>query len=269
MYDFSCLLTRLPEPLASAIRDAGRRIDPADVYNSDGDHGLDERPHVTVKFGIHTDEPQEVLNLVGSWSPFWCRVGRVSTFNAPNNVVLKLEIQSEDLVRMNRDVSGSLECTDTHPEYKPHCTLAYLVQREDDPYYFQKYMTHEFDGVEFRVEDVEFSTPDGREYTMALNGNMGAVAERVARGVVARHRSADENIAERDAKAAAKIRSDIEGLFDDIIRMGARIETELSDFNSPGLKRAFLMALRIGASEQRGFSSGKAQKILARYFQGH
>ena len=45
------------------------------------------------------------------------------------------------------------------------------------------------------------------------------------------------------------------------------IEENLSDFNSPGLKKAYQDAIKAGL-QGKIFSSGKAQAVLGKYFKG-
>ena len=64
-YSYSCVMARLPEPLASMIREIAEEI-PDSLVHDDGsnEQGREDEPHVTVKYGLHTEDPEEVAAVV-------------------------------------------------------------------------------------------------------------------------------------------------------------------------------------------------------------
>jgi 2'-5' RNA ligase len=89
-----------------------------------GDSGREREPHITVRYGFHEDHPQEAARLVRDFGPVKVRVGKVSIFEAPDFDVIKLDIRSAALRRLNR-LLAKFPHTDTHKTYTPHMTLAY------------------------------------------------------------------------------------------------------------------------------------------------
>lgn len=113
------------------IQELVNGIDDADL----AEDGKEDRFHVTVKYGLHTDDPEEVWEVVREWLESRQSVsvdailGKVSVFSASEKHqydVVKLEVESEDLRQLNRFLCDRLEHTDTHPVYNPHLTLAYV-----------------------------------------------------------------------------------------------------------------------------------------------
>jgi len=88
----------------------------------------DLEPHITALYGLHDDDPEPVRRVVGDFGPIHARVGGVSAFANPGTPyeVLKLDIDSPDLRRMHALMASRLKNTQTHPEYVPHLTIAYL-----------------------------------------------------------------------------------------------------------------------------------------------
>lgn len=172
-YSYGCILARFGEPLAGAIRAWGDTIPDELVFDDeDGELGREDKPHVTVKYGLHTSDTDEVLSKVSGWPPFEVTLGKTSVFHGDGDyVVLKLSVQSRDLVALNRHVSRVFEVTDTYPEYKPHATIAYMVRKPEDPYYYQQFFTDNFEGMTATIDELEFSAADGRKVPIPLTGS--------------------------------------------------------------------------------------------------
>jgi len=171
-YSLGCLLARLPEPLASRIREIAGAIPDEFVHDDeDGELGREDSPHVTVKYGLHTSDPDEVMEKVSGWPAFPITLGKTSVFHGDGDfVVLKLGVQSRDLMALNRHVSKVFDVTDTHPQYRPHVTIAYMVKNPEDPYYYREFYTDEFEGQVVEIEELEFSPADGPKHIIPLGG---------------------------------------------------------------------------------------------------
>lgn len=122
LHEFSCLMFNLPGELAFDVRQLGNRIEQHDLAAD----GREDNPHITVKFGLHTNDPDDVRTAIGGEAPVAIQFGKASFFSATEYDVVKIEIESKALHRLNAKISDALQCTDTHPEYKPHCTIAYV-----------------------------------------------------------------------------------------------------------------------------------------------
>lgn len=97
--------------------------------------GREDRPHVTVKYGLHTSEADKVRHAVAGFGPVPITLGKTSLFPANEKQsqrggdqfdVVKIDVESDRLRELNKLIADSLECTDTHPSYNPHVTLAYV-----------------------------------------------------------------------------------------------------------------------------------------------
>ncbi len=136
--------------------------------------GYEDEPHVTVKYGLHTQDAEEVKKLVQGFGPIKLKLGNTSIFYANEAMaqrggeqydVVKIDVDSPDLVRLNKLV-GKLEHTDTHPNYQPHLTLAYVREGFGENY----------DGVsipdgiptEFTIDKITYSDKEGKHTEISL-----------------------------------------------------------------------------------------------------
>ncbi|MCC6681917.1 MAG: 2'-5' RNA ligase family protein [Phycisphaeraceae bacterium] len=132
--------------------------------------GRENEPHITVKFGLHSADPQQVANLLKGIGPIRVKFGRISHFPpAPysrGGAVLKYDIESPDLMAINALISDRLEVTDTYKHYVPHATIAYV-----QPGFVAKY---EGDGAltgkEATIDKIMFAGADGKRYEITLRG---------------------------------------------------------------------------------------------------
>jgi hypothetical protein len=151
-------------------------IDKADIADSKdlptyANDGVNIKPHVTVKYGLHTNDPNDISELFKGEKPVEVELGKTSVFKGetkgvPYDVVIA-EVKSPDLERLNKKITNNAEVTDTHPEYKPHVTLAYVKAGEGAKYDGRT----DFEGQKFTFDGVKFSPADkSGKTTFALDG---------------------------------------------------------------------------------------------------
>jgi 2'-5' RNA ligase len=121
-HEFSSTQFNLPGELAFDLRRMADRIDHDDLA---GD-GRELNPHITIKYGLHTNDADDVRAVVEGEPPVAVTFGKTSVFAGAEHDVVKIEIESEALRRLNAHIASSLACTDTFPDYQPHCTVAYV-----------------------------------------------------------------------------------------------------------------------------------------------
>ena len=101
------------------------QIDPEDVYDDDEPgHSLEKDSHVTCAYGFSETKPQDVipkLDLV----PCRYKVKGLSLFENEKFDVLKFDIQSTELNKLNKQIMDNFDITTSYKDYHAHCTIFY------------------------------------------------------------------------------------------------------------------------------------------------
>ena len=168
VHDFSSVHIKLPGKIANEIMKWGKdHLAPEDIYNADGKYGREDDIHVTVLYGIHDASDTEAESLLRSERPITLELGGITTFtHNPAFDVLKIDVISPDLRRINKKLRESLEYTDKYPQYHPHVTIAYVkkdrCQKNED--------SHDFECKRITCRDIIFSSKNGKKSTIELCG---------------------------------------------------------------------------------------------------
>jgi len=129
--------------------------------------GRETEPHVTVKYGIHDNTPDAIAELVAGTGEVKFELGSVAVFPADANRdsdVVIVRVKSRDLVSLNAMIRDGVACTDTHPKYAPHVTIAYVK-----PGVGQKYLGRsDFKGQKATADSIVFSAADGSRTDISL-----------------------------------------------------------------------------------------------------
>lgn len=89
--------------------------------------GREDKPHVTVKYGIDPSVTiEELRKVVGPRAAGSLTLGPTAFFAAPDYDVVFLTVDSPDLVALNKAIVDAVKTTATHPNYVPHLALAYV-----------------------------------------------------------------------------------------------------------------------------------------------
>lgn len=135
--------------------------------------GRESEIHLTVKYGLHTDDWQDVEDVVRGFGPVSVTLSDTSIFAAHENEsqrggadfdVVKIDVEGDRLRQLNRLLADRLPHTDSFPEYRPHVTLAYVMPGEG-----QKYVgMSDLRGTDCHFTTLVFSNQDGAEKVISL-----------------------------------------------------------------------------------------------------
>ena len=133
--DYGCLMVYLEGGIKDKVSVVCKAVGKDDVYNDEsGKYGIEDKPHITVKYGFHTDDSKDFKEVISDFGEVKVKFGDLSFFDTSEEYdVLKVEVISEDLAKLNKLV-GKLPNSDEHPVYKPHMTIAYLKKGCQDRY---------------------------------------------------------------------------------------------------------------------------------------
>lgn len=164
-YKLSSVQIQLPEEFANIIKCLGENIPDKYIYEDKNDpmFGREDDPHVTVLYGLHTDNGQDVQHAIKDYRKFGVQLGEMSFFEADKYDVFKIEVHSPDLMRMNETLRTALEYTETHPEYQPHCTIAYVKKDFKNSAEFKKMDAGMFKENVFYFDELIFSGKAGNK----------------------------------------------------------------------------------------------------------
>lgn len=130
-HDFSSTQVNLkPSDAKDVLEMAKSLIDKRDL----AEDGFETAPHITVKYGLHTNNTARVRDVLKNAAPVTVVLGSTSIFEAPDYDVVKIDVEGRGLHRLNKMISKNLETTDTHPTYQPHLTLAYVKKGKGKKY---------------------------------------------------------------------------------------------------------------------------------------
>ena len=160
-YSYSCTMLQVSKPLAEKIKKfVKENIPDSDLYKDEGENGLPNYIHTTVKYGLTDTKPDKVKDLIGDMGTFDIELGEISKFDTdPNYDVIKIGVDSDKLREANKKLSDNMENKDSHPIYKPHITLCYILKGKGDHLLGNK----TFKGIVDNTNKILHTNPDEKE----------------------------------------------------------------------------------------------------------
>lgn len=149
------------------------RVDDDDLSSEKDEDGVEKMgrnevsdAHVTLLYGIHEDVPDEdVEAIIDTIKSVDVTLKKVSTFDNEKFDVLKFDVEGDKLFEYNKDFA-KLPHTNTHGEYHPHLTIAYVKKGvlTDDA----KSDLSDEEALTVKANKVVYSKPDGtqKEYEL-------------------------------------------------------------------------------------------------------
>jgi len=167
-YEFSSVQVNLPNRMAHEIIQWGEEnIKEEDIFEDPDDltFGREDEIHVTILYGIHTKDLEEVKKPLLWQKPFFIRLGRISIFDTNDKFdVVKIEVESKMLREVHNRLKGTLTNSEPYPVYRPHITIAYTKKGR----YKKLIGNPHFDKRRWEVKEVFFSTKEGKKKKMGL-----------------------------------------------------------------------------------------------------
>jgi len=125
----------------------------------DPTEGIEWFNHVTVLYGIKDpgNSTLQLAKLINSMHSFPIKLGKVSFFRTnPDFDVLKVEVESKELLVFNSLVRSLVPYENSYPEYIPHFTIAYVKKGAFDYLEGSDY----FQGLSFFPREATLSFSD-------------------------------------------------------------------------------------------------------------
>ena len=109
-------------------------------------------------YGLLNHDPVAMKSLIVTVDSIKIILGRMSLFENEEDV-LKIDVDSPDLIRLNKLICDRFKYEDSYPVYVPHLTISYLRKGTGNPYIGRK----DFVGREIILPSVIFSGNDNRK----------------------------------------------------------------------------------------------------------
>jgi 2'-5' RNA ligase len=162
-YNYGCMMLYYDVPEWSDYLDM---IDEEDLYQEDnGQFGLEDEPHITVLYGLHSDEidDEELFNHLQKFNPPKVSMSNISLFNNDNFDVVKFDVEGSELFVMNKTLTDNFPYSTDYPDYHPHSTIAYVK-----PGMGEKYVQQLSEPFVLQPNKLVYSKPDGSKITREL-----------------------------------------------------------------------------------------------------
>jgi len=126
-HEYACVMGDIPD-VKMPLDSMREQIDPKDLVDEDpGD------PHVTILYGFNDSQLPEVKKLLADELPILGKLAKIDVFENEEHDVIIFDIESEGLEALNKKLA-KLPHESTHPDYKPHMTIAYVKSGEGKKY---------------------------------------------------------------------------------------------------------------------------------------
>lgn len=165
-YSYASTQINLPADITERIQEWSREFIPdSHLYHSDDDtHGRRPDSHVTVLYGLESDNSGDVAEKLKGFGPISFNLGKISTFECEKYDVVIIEVDGERLHKAN-SILRELPNQNTFPDYKPHVTIAYVKKGLGS-----KYLGNEtFADTKIESSGIVFSGSDGGKVVIHID----------------------------------------------------------------------------------------------------
>jgi 2'-5' RNA ligase len=156
-YEYSCLMLDFVIPKWETLLNI---IQKEDVYDKPN-FGKETDPHCTVLYGFtdetNVEDVKNLMNLVKS--PINIKIKGVSLFKNKEFDVLKFDVESEVLHKLNAILKTNFPNVQTFPNYHPHITISYLKAGLGDKY-VEIFNKANFNTLSLTSDKFTYSKPD-------------------------------------------------------------------------------------------------------------
>jgi len=164
-HQWGCLMAVVPPSVARAVVAWSSRYVPDGVL---AQGGREDHPHVTIAFGFE-DTPgvfPQIRQMLQDVGPFRVKLTAFDSFpDGGDGTVLMVPAESDALHTLH-DRFADMTPGESHPEYKPHMTVAYVEPDVIDD--FVGTSDADFLDTEFIIDTLEYSPPSGPKQTIRL-----------------------------------------------------------------------------------------------------
>jgi len=137
-YKYGSIQIDLNKDIKDKILKFANSIPKEDLYIDTEDNnrgGIEEDSHVTVRYGLDSPAIEELNSVFNGYGESSLRLGKLSIFEADKYDVLKIDVESSNLIDLNKMIGENFDLPgETFKDYKPHATIAYMKKGKADKY---------------------------------------------------------------------------------------------------------------------------------------
>lgn len=133
--EFGCLMLKINFPNWEKF--VHSYVKEEDVYEINSDeYGYEEEPHVTILYGFKYDDDIDKIKKILTQLKNEIRIfiKDIDIFSTDKFDVVKFNVESKMLVKLNEIMSKNFDHIVTYRDYKPHMTIAYVKKGTGEKY---------------------------------------------------------------------------------------------------------------------------------------
>lgn len=172
--EFSWIRVNAPKKIKDIHTNVKKEIDEKDLYvvdqgGDDWSYGFEDMPHLTVKFGLEFDEPDQVIESLKGEKGGNVELDDVEIFDNEKYDVLVVKCKSKALNKLHQKLTKDLEIEDKFPDYKPHITIAYFLKGKAKKYKAMAARAFTYYLLDFDFNEVIFEDRNDKETVIKLD----------------------------------------------------------------------------------------------------
>ena len=132
-----------------------------DIYDDETkDFGLENNPHVTILYGFdNTIDYKNIKKYLNNLEDIKIDIKNISIFNNDEYDVLKLDVHSDELTTMNKELKEKFDNKNDYDDYHAHITISYLIKDKS-----KKYLTKDFyKDIKIDIKEYVYSYRDDED----------------------------------------------------------------------------------------------------------
>lgn len=156
----------IPESMYNTLKEYQNKIPDDDLH----EYGKEDDFHIIVLYGILEESSLEEIkkifkNINGIMPKIKAKLDKVTLFDTNDEFdVIKVDVISDDLIKLNSLFRNKLNYKNDYPEYHPHLTLAYVKKGKATKYNCDL----DFKDIEMTFDSIQFCNRDGKKTVIPL-----------------------------------------------------------------------------------------------------
>jgi 2'-5' RNA ligase len=157
--------SNIPKELLDVIRDIQKSIPEDKLYTGEDDewvkNGLQKKIHLTILFGVKDNDANVAKEIFGKYTNTAIETKKLRYFDNDDCTVAVVECKSKELQKLHKELVDNIEIEETHDNYIPHITIAYLKKGER--------IDAEIPDIKWDINNFEISLTSGKIKKLALS----------------------------------------------------------------------------------------------------